>query len=294
MTIAGLYLSPEGVVIGADSTSSFRNGNGYHYYNFAQKLFEIGEDSTFALLTWGMGGIGDVSYRALVARLADDLLDHPATSVSDVASRWIDIFWPLFSAYPAVVEANNLDQHGAHDPAAATYPGTRTAEEEARYQNLCRNLAVGFCIAGYVPADRDPEAMVVIFQACAARPVPQPAPRFNVNWWGMPNIMNRVIYGVDDISVESIMASGKWNGTQSELIDVLVANAQLPGAHLPIRDAIDYVHSAIYCTIKAMKFSNHAQVCGGPIELAVITADRKFRWVRHKAWDAAIAEGELY
>jgi len=60
-----------------------------------------------------------------------------------------------------------------------------------------------------------------------------------------------------------------------------------------MRDAIDYVHSAIYCTIKAMKFSTGAQVCGGPIEIAVITSDRKFRWVRHKPWDAAIEDGDF-
>jgi hypothetical protein len=32
--------------------------------------------------------------------------------------------------------------------------------------------------------------------------------------------------------------------------------------------------------------------CGGPIEIAVITTDRRFRWVRHKDWDVAIAEGD--
>ena len=60
-----------------------------------------------------------------------------------------------------------------------------------------------------------------------------------------------------------------------------------------MRDAIDYVHSAIYCTIKAVKFSTMAQVCGGPIEIAVITSDRLFRWVRHKPWHAAIVDGDF-
>ena len=54
---------------------------------------------------------------------------------------------------------------------------------------------------------------------------------------------------------------------------------------------IDFVHACIASTIKAMKFSNLAQICGGPIEIAVITTDRRFRWVRHKEWDAAISEG---
>jgi hypothetical protein len=62
---------------------------------------------------------------------------------------------------------------------------------------------------------------------------------------------------------------------------------------LPIREAIDFVHACVSSTIKAMKFSTSlAQICGGPIEIAVITTDRRFRWVRHKDWDVAIAEGD--
>jgi len=58
-----------------------------------------------------------------------------------------------------------------------------------------------------------------------------------------------------------------------------------------MRDAIDFVHSCISSTIKTLKFSHLSQTCGGPIEIAVITTDRDFRWVRHKEWDAAIKEG---
>src|SRR5712671_5580285 len=59
---------------------------------------------------------------------------------------------------------------------------------------------------------------------------------------------------------------------------------QHPGT-VPIRDAIDFTYTCILSTIKAMKFSNLPQVCGGPIEIAVITNDRNFRWVRHKSLD---------
>lgn len=76
-------------------------------------------------------------------------------------------------------------------------------------------------------------------------------------------------------------------------MDLIEAHGLQPRAKLPMRDAIDYVHSAIYCTIKAMKFSMGPQVCGGPIEIGVITSDRRFRWVRHKPWDAAIEDGDF-
>ena len=52
MTIAACYVRPEGIVLGADSTTSFYGG--IHYYNHNQKIFELGEkDTTFGIMTWG-------------------------------------------------------------------------------------------------------------------------------------------------------------------------------------------------------------------------------------------------
>ena len=90
------------------------------------------------------------------------------------------------------------------------------------------------------------------------------------------------------------MKSGKWTGTETELIKTLGEFNLGVQANLPIRDAIDFVYSAIHQTIKALKFSRLNQICGDPIEIAVITTDRKFRWVRHKEWQAAIMEGESH
>jgi hypothetical protein len=61
--------------------------------------------------------------------------------------------------------------------------------------------------------------------------------------------------------------------------------------HLPIREAIDWIHASIHTTIKALKFSHLPPVCGGPVEVAVITTDRFFRWVRHKRFDSALVQG---
>lgn len=101
-----------------------------------------------------------------------------------------------------------------------------------------------------------------------------------------------LVYGWDARLRNTLLSSNLWTGTANDL-DSLLAQQMLSHPILPIRDAIDYVHACIYSTIKAMKFSNLHQICGGPIELAVITTDRKFRWVRHKKWDAAITDGDI-
>jgi hypothetical protein len=110
-------------------------------------------------------------------------------------------------------------------------------------------------------------------------------------FWGVPVIFRRLLNGYDDRTVDAVINSGKWNGTRPEL-EAILGQFRLAHPQVPIRDAIDFVHTGIMSTIKAMKFSNFPQVCGGPIEIAVISSDRRFRWVKHKEWDTAIREWE--
>lgn len=293
MTIAALYVSPEGIVLGADSTSSFFNAAGVHYFDFAQKLFEIGEKSTLGCLTWGMGGLGDLSYRHMLATFDDDLTDVPAKSIEEVASRWAATFDAKYRTLPEVQRAmalGALQQHDKSDPSRA---GTRSGAEEAEYIGLSNAAFVGFCIGGYVMPSRDPVAVTVQFIPGDPVPTIKVEPKHTLVCYGMPNAMNRLIHGMDDDIFAAIMDSGKWTGSPKDINDILECHRLLPRAQLPLRDAVDYVHAGIYLTIKATKFSVHPQVCGGPIEIAIISSDRKFRWVRHKEWDAAIAEGAM-
>ena len=114
-------------------------------------------------------------------------------------------------------------------------------------------------------------------------------------FWGQPNMLRRLANGIDmgtfaDILVAKLPnGSPMWLGSEDDLIQIVVRNKLgQPSRHLPLREAIDWVYSSIYTTIKAMKFANLPPVCGGPIEIAAITSDRPFRWVRHKQLDTAI------
>jgi hypothetical protein len=57
MTIAACYLSTEGVVFGADSTSTFPSMFGVpRHYNHGQKILEVGSrGSTLGIAMWGLG-----------------------------------------------------------------------------------------------------------------------------------------------------------------------------------------------------------------------------------------------
>lgn len=296
VTIAMCYVAPEGVVLGADSTASATPAAGhFHFFNHNQKVFEIGENSSLGLLTWGLGGLPGLSFRTLAARLGDSLAKKPAKSLQEIADRWAAFLWGSYSVLlkKEMARVQVLAPKPAHDPKAAPpVAGARTESEEREFDALMGNY-VGFCIGGYCTPDREPEAYKVeIYPTDTAKPIPSKVN--GLEFWGAPNFILRSLLGFDTRLVQHVMKSGKWTGTLQELLGVLgKENLSVP-ANLPIRDAIDFVYSSIHQTIKALKFSNLNQICGGPIEIAVVTTDRKFRWVRHKEWQAAIMEGEAH
>ncbi|WP_206954140.1 hypothetical protein [Trinickia acidisoli] len=291
MTIAACYLSPEGIVLGADSTASTVGQGGMHYFNFNQKVFEVGQDSTLGVVTWGLGSLGSLSHRTILARVADGFVANAPGSVQAAADAFIDAFWVEYQAFAPVQRFRALNAKQPFVP-GGNAGNSRTEPEEKEFGSLKAGLGVGFCVAGYVLSNRTPAAVSVFFDPLGAtKPAGQAMTQEGSAWWGVPNIVDRLISGADVNLKGAILSSGKWTGTQQELEQV-VATQSLRAASLPIRDAIDYVYSCIHCTIKALKFSSLPQVCGGPIELAVITTDRKFRWVRHKPFDAAINDGD--
>lgn len=293
VTIAACYLSPEGVVFGADSTASFQLPDGFHYFNHAQKLFEIGQNSTLGMLVWGLGGLQKSSHRSLVAQLADGFDANPPKSVAEVTDRWIDHFWKAYTTEQAasIARAQALDAMAAHDSTGAN-AGTRSLDEEEELAQLKLGLSVGFCIGGYVIPDRTPYAMAVVFEPLMPKPTAVPVQMDGYGFWGAPNMVSRLIHGSDARLRGDILNSGHWTGSPADL-DAILGRFVFGHLRAPIRDAIDFVHSYIFSTIKAFKFSSMAQICGGPIELAVIRTDRPFQWVKHKPWHAALEEGAI-
>ncbi len=259
MTIAGCYVSPEGVVFGSDSATTYNTNKIMLHYNHSQKLFEIGVDSKLAAVTWGLGGLEFDSYRRLFAIFADQLREKKFGEFREIAQAWTDFFWEEYS--------------------------------KSRFYTDPNTGIVGFCIGGVVDSNRMPSAWVTIFEPTKGKPNPQEA-RKGFNFWGAPNMIDRLLGGYDWDLRTRLLSSGKWGGSEGELDSILQAGILGHVSIMPIRDAIDFMHSCIYSTIKAYKFSHFPLICGGPIEIGVITTDRPFRWVMHKEWTSAIREGD--
>lgn len=285
MTIAACYVSTEGVILSADSTSTVAIGtsNVIRHYDHAQKLFEIGErGSTLGIVTWNLGELPGLSYRHLVAWLSDDLIANPPATVLECVNRWNVRFWEEYKT--------RLSTQLARYQALSAIP-TKSPNDVKEMEQLQQRFAVGFCIGGHVRADRTPQAFVVWFNpgmtdVGAVSAVPQGRPTF----WGAAQMLNRLLKGVDPNAYNALRTSPLWHGTLGDLNAIFQPHELGAWFQMPLREAIDWIYSLIFITIKAVKFAPIPPVCGGPIELAVITADREFRWVCHKRLDQAISD----
>ena len=277
MTIAACYLSPEGVIFGSDSTTTISSSSGEdHYFDFGQKIFEIGQKATLGIVTWGLGGIQHTSYRTLYAELADDFEVNAPASVEDAAKRWAAKF---YSVYDSAIGA-------AHREAQAL---AQTDEEKQAVADNCSRMTVGFCLGGIALPNRRPAAYEIVFKPDdTSIPQPELLPMGQAVFRGVPVLINRTLYGIDLDLFAEIEESPFWTGGRDELVQLVRQYFIGQPGMVPLRDAMDWIYSCIQGTIKGVKFSPWAPMCGGRVEIAVVTSDRPFRWVRHKRLDAAI------
>jgi hypothetical protein len=266
MTIAAAYLVSEGVVLGADSstTISVRTPQGaggvLQVLTHAQKIFEVGENSRLGICTWGSGTIGNISHRSIVANLADRLSEN--CTVKEAAEELVSI------AFPLVIE-NHVD-------------------------------FVGYYIGGWDKGTHEPNCYKIELRQKdkSIEPLSLGLCFFS----GMPNFFARVFSGFDPGLPHSLKEELKRRfpnlKTEDDFeskFDQAFEKASLPliaegYKDLPIREAIDFIYTYLHITIKATKFKFGAPGCGGPIEIGFISTDRPFRWVKHKSFSSAIFE----
>lgn len=289
MTIAACYVSTEGVVLGADSTSTMLVGEKreLRHFNFAQKVFEFGDrGSTVGAVIWGLGSPGKKSWRTLIAEAAEEAYEQQLSTYIEPARLTSRKFWDDYSStfHENILKSKELRAKGE----------AATKEEKELLSNLVQKLSGGLCLGGRWGKSRESRAAAIHFNPFLDdAPEPRPLDVGVSYFWGCPNMIRRLIVGIDGQLAAAILNSGKWNGTEQELLDLIRKFVLTPPRDLPLREAVDWMHASIFTTIKAMKFSLLAPVCGGPIEIAVISSDRPFRWICHKEMGEAIDTGRI-
>lgn len=253
---------------------SAKGTTSYSFYNFNQKLFEFGDGGTAGIVIWGLASIGNYSYRTLFAETHEQATASNLGTLSDVAKVLSVNFWNHYS-------------HTFASELSVVKNGKDTPEGK----DAIKRLQGGFCLAGRWGTSKTCEAFVITYDpSLQAPPVPVALQMNNPGVWGWRNILERIFVGFDPQVLVDVIASGKWQGTPQELLSILRRRTLKPPVGLPIREAVDWVHSSLFTTIKTLKFTELPRVCGGFIDIAVITTDRPFRWVRHKGMGDAIRQ----
>jgi hypothetical protein len=277
MTLAAAYLTSEGVVLGADSTTVVQVATQDddqprvgQLLDHAQKVFEVGEPGSgrLALCTWGDGSVCGTSHRTVVARLME-AVDDRTTSVEEAVHLLTDI----------VAKA-------AADPQDETQPMG----------------FLGYYLGGWDPGSHEPHCFRVEFGSGNDEPKITGLNIGEASFSGSPEYFNRVFRGFD-LGLPQ-MLHDELRGINAELpssfaddlkraFENVAQKLLMVGFRdLPIREAIDYVHTYLHITIKGAKFRFGPQLVGGPIEIGFVSTDRRFRWVCHKKHSSAVFEQE--
>jgi hypothetical protein len=133
--------------------------------------------------------------------------------MAEVADRWNQLFWGAYQRDCAEIlqRAQQLEGKPARDPA-----------EQVELDLLRDSFSGGFCLGGYLMNDRTPAAFEILFNPAltAAGPI-RP---LRVGWpefWGCPNLMERLLFGIEQSLFSAIRQSDKWTGSGLDLYELV-------------------------------------------------------------------------
>lgn len=268
MTIVVTVKVTDGIVLAADSATSFTDATGHvaKVYNSANKIFNLVKVWPIGAMTYGAGSIGTESISTLSKTLRDRLtprkplhqsdriaLDKASYTIEDVAKKAKEFFEERYkAAYP--------------DPVPGYF--------------------LGYRVCGYSKPANLPEAWEIkILENSSEGPVKiYEDAHFGPRWAGESEALDRLILGVGSKTEEVLVALGASpdvaQQTFLQLVTHLYANLFLPA--MPIQDAIDLAHFLVETAVKFSHFSLRPPTVGGPIEIATITRHEGFKWVKRK------------
>lgn len=256
MPIVACFLTPEGVVIGADSAApmgvvaTISPGTGPPV---VQRVFQVAD--TLGMAFWGDALHTHLSPRSIAATLADEFARHSPPTVHAAAAR-----------VAATLES------------AVARPGS--ASRKGRAPSL------GCCIAGHLDGEAHAARAYEIALVTAGAPVVRPLP-FGGSYWGSPGFVSRFLWGIDAAAFDRILASRRWKGTRKELLALLDPSRLDMVRDLPLSQALEWVYTLLFSSVHAAESIGRLSDARGPLHLAVIACDAGFRWVCHtEPWES--------
>ncbi|MDP2320749.1 MAG: hypothetical protein Q8O42_15585 [Acidobacteriota bacterium] len=316
MTIAVSIKVGEGLVLAADSTSSyFSQGTLAQSYHHARKLLQL-SDFPIGVLTYGLGNIAGRNLESLVAEFEREI-GRVATSgnytVQELSQRLHDFIlakydhtFPPPALLPGAGHAPaggavdapapngpNQDGRGAANPDGASPAGGDgdAAVPPAPPQPPAADdrPQLGVVVGGYSHDEFFPDEFQFVIPGSPPWEIwPDVGGKqlYGVRWWGQTAPIERLYLGCDfNGFVQWFVDNGVPEADAVAYYQQLRDRVMWPIIYegMPIQDAIDLAVYLVNVTIGHSRFAVGPAVCGGPIDVATITS-AGFRWVKRKDW----------
>lgn len=257
----------EGLVLAADSVTVLM---GYispqhkapsiiQSFQYANKVCQVG-DLPVGVMSWGNAAIKDRTVQSLIMECEyehAELLSSQDYSVKTIADAVRSFIGDCYDkAYP---------------------------ELEKR-----RRPPLGLFIGGYGYHQFYSELYTCDFPECGDLDIVRPdksdgSPSFGTNWFGSGEPLTRLIKGFDPQVLDDLVKRGVDRDIIESWATKAVGEIPLVFDGMPLQDAIDFANYAVQVAIGVCRFRAGPAVCGGDVDIAVITPGA-YHWAQRKRW----------
>jgi hypothetical protein len=226
-------------------------------FAYANKLARI-KDYPIGVMFWGVGSIADRSVQSLVMEYEYGLLakaNNPNYSVTEIANGLLELLKNRYNA---------------------TFPP------------LNQHPSMGLFVGGYSAGQFFAEEYSFDFPTSTDWTRVRPdqvggRPTFGADWFGQSGPAQRFVKGWDTLALEELIRRGAPTPIVQQWVNDSIGEWQTVFDGMPIQDAIDYAKFIASLTIGWFRFGVGAPLCGGDVDVAVITPDA-FVWADRKKW----------
>lgn len=285
MTVCVSVKVSEGLVLAADSTAALqgslqdptgKSATGIlKTYDHVRKLAHL-KDYPIGTLAWGMALIGARSVESLIKEY-----EYALPSLEEEEEKIKE------SRIRGEIKADERFKYSVSEISTGLLDHVKKFySEEFSIHPVEKQPQLGILVSGYSSGKFFPEQWLINLPASdklnEVRPNVGGKPDFGANWFGLTDAIVRLHWGRDDGALDILAEKFK---VSPEEIYGLLGKLQYPVLFngMPLQDAIDYAVYLVNVAIGRFRFVVGAPLCGGEIDVAVITPN-KFTWVQRKSW----------
>ncbi|MCY4526357.1 MAG: hypothetical protein OXB89_07090 [Anaerolineaceae bacterium] len=217
-------------------------------YSNARKLVQIG-DLPVGVFTYGLGNLGP---RTIYSHILEYGRTIPGT---DSGQDW------------------NVDQ------IAFGLSGHIGQEYSAIYDESEIRPDLGLHVAGFSKGSALPEEWAIEFPDPGSPVLCMGRDDVGIKWEGIELPFARLFYGYDARLLQALQSAGVSPLVIQGVLEESSLTPQVLFEAMPLQDAINFVVYVLQTTIGFTLFETGPSLCGGQLQIAVLSGETRFQWV---------------